>query len=427
MQTLAFARPGARTQRPVRPALALALAASVGLSALAQSQPALAQLSAAAPVRTIETTRLIGGYHTSGESLRIAGRPDGAFAVSGRVNFGAASGLLHRRPDGALAGLIAITRYERGLPRALNRQEFRAVIRPTETGLTLALEPADLPPRAPGEPPIPGSEPVRFEADPRPLNAGPWDEMAGRWRGASGLYDLNVSGRHLTGRLTREIEGVPEVVRQFLFADGDDASGAAPFVGAWGDPRAGLDGDAASLQWSQDRSRLYLRWTSGLTEHREVLSREDAPTTGEQPRDEPSAPAPAPRPVPRPDPETPQPPAADDFQPLGAWSVRVDRVENPREDRLVHVYLTLRNDSTRPLLQTQDVSVLHQDSTGIMVESGQGLKALPGYPELFGSPPPVVLPGNEIRTKFVFDRNRGASTTLIIVQEGRDHTAEFEF
>lgn len=120
--------------------------------------------------------------------------------------------------------------------------------------------------------------------------------------------------------------------------------------------------------------------------------------------------------------------AADDgFQPLGAWSVRVDRIENPREDRLVHVYLTLRNDSARDLMQTENVSVLFEDTTGITVESGQGLKAQPGYPELFGSPPPVVAPGREIRTKFVFDRNRGATPVRVTVQEGRDHSADFEF
>ena len=120
--------------------------------------------------------------------------------------------------------------------------------------------------------------------------------------------------------------------------------------------------------------------------------------------------------------------AADDgFQPLGAWSVRVDRIENPREDRLVHVYLTLRNDSARDLMQTENVSVLFEDSTGITVESGQGLKAQPGYPELFGSPPPITAPGREIRTKFVFDRNRGATPVRVTVQEGRDHSADFEF
>ena len=119
--------------------------------------------------------------------------------------------------------------------------------------------------------------------------------------------------------------------------------------------------------------------------------------------------------------------SADGFEPLGAWSVRIDQVENPREDRLVHVYVTLRNDSTRRLLQTEGINLLHEDSTGITTQSSQSLKAQPGYPELFGSPPPVTLPGQELRAKFVFDRNRGAQTVRIDVEDGVEHSAAFEF
>ncbi len=119
--------------------------------------------------------------------------------------------------------------------------------------------------------------------------------------------------------------------------------------------------------------------------------------------------------------------SADGFEPLGAWSVRIDQVENPREDRLVHVYVTLRNDSVQRLLQTEGINLLHEDSTGITTQSSQSLKARPGYPELFGSPPPVTLPGQELRAKFVFDRNRGAQTARIVVEEGVDHSAAFDF
>lgn len=119
--------------------------------------------------------------------------------------------------------------------------------------------------------------------------------------------------------------------------------------------------------------------------------------------------------------------SADGFEPLGAWSVRIDQVENPREDRLVHVYVTLRNDSTRRLLQTEGINLLHEDSTGITTQSSQSLVAQPGYPALFGSPPPVTLPGQELRAKFVFDRNRGARTVSIVVEEGAEHSATFNF
>lgn len=105
--------------------------------------------------------------------------------------------------------------------------------------------------------------------------------------------------------------------------------------------------------------------------------------------------------------------------------MRIDRVERPADDRLVHVYLTLRNDGPRRLLQTQDVSVVHRDSMGISAESSQSLKPQTGRPELFGAPQPVALPGRELRAKYVFDRN--GATTGITVREGADYSAEFGF
>ncbi len=139
----------------------------------------------------------------------------------------------------------------------------------------------------------------------------------------------------------------------------------------------------------------------------------------------PTTPAPSPGPVPidrGPSSETP----AQGFQALSKWDVRLDKVENPRDDRLTHVYLTLRNAGTGTLLQTQDVWVYLEDSSGVEQRSGQGLQPQPGYPKLFGSPQPVVRPGKEIRTKFVFDRHQGASPTRITVEEGGKE-ATFEF
>jgi hypothetical protein len=154
------------------------------------------------------------------------------------------------------------------------------------------------------------------------------------------------------------------------------------------------------------------------------------PKPAEEPAPQPAPPAqptPGPRPTPTqtPTPVPQRPAPTGEFKRLGAWSARIDRVENPRDDRLVHVYLTLRNDSTRRLLQTEGISVLHEDSYGMTVENGQGVKAMPGRPELFGSPPPIVLPGRELRTKFVFDRN--GRTASITVQEGAEFSAVFDF
>lgn len=169
------------------------------------------------------------------------------------------------------------------------------------------------------------------------------------------------------------------------------------------------------------------------------MDQEPEPQTPEEPQQpepsppqEPQAPPPQ-QPAPpqrpespqRPEPPPPRPDPTGAFKRLGAWSVRIDRVERPADDRLVHVYLTLRNDSSRRLLQTQDISVVHRDSLGISVENSQSLKPQSGRPELFGAPQPVALPGRELRAKFVFDRN--GVTTAITVREGVEHSAEFGF
>ncbi|NML08294.1 hypothetical protein [Sphingomonas sp. G-3-2-10] len=119
------------------------------------------------------------------------------------------------------------------------------------------------------------------------------------------------------------------------------------------------------------------------------------------------------------------PAPAGDFRPLGRWDVRLDRVENPRDDRLTHVYITLRNASAANLVQTGDVWVTLEEGTGSGQRSGQGLRAVPGRPELFGSPPPIVRPGGEIRTKYVFDRNRDGGSQRIVIEEG-EHQVAYE-
>ena len=122
-----------------------------------------------------------------------------------------------------------------------------------------------------------------------------------------------------------------------------------------------------------------------------------------------------------------QPAAATDFKPLGVWAARIDRIENPPQDRLVHVYVTLRNISDKPLVQTERVALLMEDSLGVTVESGQGLQPIAGYPKLFDSPPPMTPPGGENAAKYVFDRNKDARVVAIMVEESREHLATFTF
>ena len=122
-------------------------------------------------------------------------------------------------------------------------------------------------------------------------------------------------------------------------------------------------------------------------------------------------------------PSSETPPAAG-FKPLGKWAVRVDRVDTPREDRLVHVYLTFRNASKGVLFQTQGVLVRMEDSEGVATQNGQSLRALEGYPQQFPSPP-VVEPGRELKVKFVFDLAEGASPQRVtVIEDGRQ--ASFE-
>lgn len=147
----------------------------------------------------------------------------------------------------------------------------------------------------------------------------------------------------------------------------------------------------------------------------------------------PTAPEPSPLPVPGAPPAPPAIPAtpapaplpSDSFKPVGSYDVRLDRVEAPREDKLFHVYLTLRNATAQNLLLADGLVVRFEDSDGVGVESGQALLPRPGYPQLFGSPSPSTRPGGELRVKYVFDRRSGTRPVRIIAIQG-DREAEFK-
>lgn len=137
---------------------------------------------------------------------------------------------------------------------------------------------------------------------------------------------------------------------------------------------------------------------------------------------QPPAPSPTPSqssPIPT---APPAPPVADGFKPVGKFDVRLDKVV--AEGRYWHVYLTLRNAASYTLVQAQGVDVRLEDSDGIGVESGQAVRARPGPPELFGSPPPTTRPGQTLPVKFVFDKREGTEPVRILVTEG-EHEAAF--
>jgi hypothetical protein len=113
------------------------------------------------------------------------------------------------------------------------------------------------------------------------------------------------------------------------------------------------------------------------------------------------------------------------FKRLAAFDVRLDKVA-AEDGRFWHVYMTLRNASHDVLVQAQNVTVRLEDSDGVGVESGQAVRAKPGYPELFGSPPPTTRPGGTLPVKFVFDKRKGARPSRVVVYEG-EASAEFGF
>ncbi|MNK09517.1 hypothetical protein D3C87_274790 [compost metagenome] len=150
----------------------------------------------------------------------------------------------------------------------------------------------------------------------------------------------------------------------------------------------------------------------------------DGPIPPNKPAPRPSSPVPSTpaRQEQAPIPQVPSAPAADGFKPVGKFDVRLDRVV--AEGRYWHVYLTLRNAASHSLVQAQGVDVRLEDSDGIGVESGQAVRARPGPPELFGSPPPTTRPGGTLPVKFVFDKREGADPMRILVLEG-EHEAVF--
>ncbi len=287
-----------------------------------------------------------------------------------------------------------------------------------------------------------------FTSTLRPVTGGEtaipdkYKDWLGEWTVQDGVLKLFMEQGRLMGTFrVPAASGLMETRREVLFRGATDRyeTDGDTLVGFWqavGDTQGGgearmtllpgkrsfggtLSGDPRYGAWRGERSGAMPRPT-GETAEPETLP---APT----PVPQPPAP-PEPRPVPQtPAPTVPQPePAADGFEPLGKWDVRIDKVENPRDDRLTHVYVTLRNAGTQNLLQTEDVWVYLETSDGLTQRSGQGLRALPGPAQLFGSPPPVVLPGKEIKAKYIFDRHRGVTLTSIMVMEG-DHKAEFAF
>ena len=265
-------------------------------------------------------------------------------------------------------------------------------------------------------------------------------QWTGNWTVPGGTLTLVEEDKQLYGAVrVRRPNGLAEVVREMIFSPAavdttdarDDtlvgtwqASGGATFAG--GRARMTLLPGKQAFGGTLEGDPDFAVW-KGSRVAGEPQSDSPNPTPG-SPADPapspapgaPSAPSPSNPSVPSPPPQT-QPAGA--FKPLAKWDVRVDRVEMPRDDQLVHVYLTFRNPGGQKLLQTEGVYVQLEDSEGVVRESGQSLRPVPGYPQLFGTSP-AVMPGRELQVKFVFDRAKGTRPVRVTVVEG-DKTAEF--
>lgn len=231
-------------------------------------------------------------------------------------------------------------------------------------------------------------------------------------------------------RLSRDGEGDVDIFKGALWT-GDAASTTYLFEDLRPDASGGMSG-VWRRSGSNERRPVYFAlnradgdrfvagmegWTGGELAGRRGY---DGPIQPDGPSPRPSTPVPQ---APIPQAPTRPSPAADDFKPVGKFDVRLDKVV--AEGRYWHVYLTLRNAASHTLVQAQGVDVRLEDSDGIGVESGQAVRARPGPPELFGSPPPITRPGRTLPVKFVFDKREGASPVRILVTED-EHEAAFD-
>jgi hypothetical protein len=126
-------------------------------------------------------------------------------------------------------------------------------------------------------------------------------------------------------------------------------------------------------------------------------------------------------PLPQP---APMPGSDGGFRQLRKYDVRLDRIETPRDDRLVHIYLTLKNATqSQQYVSSGVVQVQLRDSDGATKQTGQVLRPVAGALQHFGSTP-VLQPGEELKVQFALQLDSGTSPTKVIVVEG-DKRAEF--
>jgi hypothetical protein len=139
----------------------------------------------------------------------------------------------------------------------------------------------------------------------------------------------------------------------------------------------------------------------------------------------PQQPAPQ-QPAPQqPAPQVPQvpaqnpPPVAAAFKPLNRVDVRVDRVVVARgyPTHQVHVYVTMKNTSASPQYHTGWLKVVLADADGVSWERSQPYSASREPAALFAETP-VIQPGGELRSRYIFTPEVDAQLSTLTLSEG---------
>ncbi|NVD45920.1 hypothetical protein [Qipengyuania atrilutea] len=134
--------------------------------------------------------------------------------------------------------------------------------------------------------------------------------------------------------------------------------------------------------------------------------------------------SPTPTPVPVPLPPAPAPAPTTGFQSLTKYDVRVDRVVVARDAQRIDVFVTLKNPTSSPLYATSGALMVRlEDSDGVGKVNGQILRPTPEGRTHFASTP-AIEPGGELKAKYSFHPDAGASPARVTISEG-DKRASF--
>jgi hypothetical protein len=240
-------------------ASALALAVATG----APTAPAAAQDRQIAPAkRTIPSVRMLGKWSRNCDYLTIS-ETSGVIRLEGFINPGCtqtprkvAMTLTPYAPQGYMEG-----KWQEFVGGGTLRFEYL----PGENGWGPKLKVTQLPGGTGSY--IPNGEysgRVSWDAP------GSVPRFAGKWNVQGGSITFRMEGDKLAGEFVRSGEP-PEVIQRFLFS-GAIADATGRLQGAWSEA-SNDSGAEASLEWSADGERIYLRYPKYGMDKAEVLTR----------------------------------------------------------------------------------------------------------------------------------------------------------